>query len=89
MGIDDLLDDVEEEQEKDEVEELTEELGIDDKEELEAQAERLSQAYSMLIEMDKRLREMEQEMVLMRHALIAVLDDEDSDETAWEQYRDE
>lgn len=89
MGIDDLLDDVEEEQEEDEVEELTDELGIDDKEELEAQAERLDQAYSMLIDMDKRLREMEQEMVLMRHALIAVLDDEDSDETAWEQYRDE
>lgn len=89
MGLDDLLDDTEEEQAKQEVEELADELNIEDKEELEAQAERLKDAYDMLIKMDKRLREMEQEMVLMRRALIEVLGDDDSDETAWEKYDDE
>jgi hypothetical protein len=89
MGLDDLVDDVEEGEKEEEVEELADELDVDDKEELEKQEGRVSELYEMLIQMDKRLSDMEDELSLMRYALIKALDDEELKETKWEQIRDE
>jgi hypothetical protein len=89
MGLDDLVDDVEDEKEEEEVEELTDELDVDDKEDLEKQTGRLNDLYEMLIQMDKRMSEMEEELSLMRYALIKILGDEDLETTQWEKYRDE
>lgn len=78
MGFDDLIDDVEEEKKQDEVEELKESLGIEDKEDMEQLEGRLQNLMSMQITLDKRMEEMEDEVRILRKALGAVLKEIDS-----------
>lgn len=64
-GIDDLVDNAE----QDEVNELADELGIDDKEELEQLNQKIADIYELLVGIDKQLEETENKLSMHENAI--------------------
>lgn len=59
MGIDELVDDVDEQKDEDEAKSLLDKFGVDSREELEELDDRLSRALRLLVQYDKRIEELE------------------------------
>lgn len=68
-GLDDLVDDVDEEKEKEEVEGLMDELGIEDKEELEELETKLDRVQTGLIHYDKQMERLERRISVLEGAV--------------------
>lgn len=64
-GIEDLLDDAE----KDEVDKLADELGIEDKEQLNKVDSKISDLYKLLVSFDKKMEELEDRITMIENAL--------------------
>ena len=64
-GIDDLVDNAE----QDEVNELADELGIDDKKELEQLNQKIADIYELLVGIDKQLEETENKLSMHENAI--------------------
>lgn len=60
MGLDELADEKEQEQKNNKVEGLKEQLGVENEEELEQLDDRLGMSIRMLVNLDKRIEELEQ-----------------------------
>lgn len=73
-GIDDLIDDAEEE----EVTELATELGLEDKQDIEELDNRLSDIYTLLIAFDKQLEKIENRLKMLEKTVLA--DDQENQE---------
>lgn len=75
MGLDDLTDEVEGEVAESEVEELTDKLGIEDKQELEELDDRLSTMFSMYSSLASTVDEIEKEVKIHKKVLGTVLEE--------------
>lgn len=78
MGLGDITDDVKEETKEEEVENIADELGIEDKEDLEHLSDRITRLFNTIQSMDKRIEELEKqelqdEIRVNRGAIAAVL----------------
>lgn len=69
MGLDELADNKKEEQKNNKVEGLKEELGVEDKEDMQELDSRLSKALQMIITMDRRIEELEGRLAVIERAL--------------------
>lgn len=66
MGLDDLVDDTKESKEKEEVNTLSEELGVDDLEDLEKVDGRLQDLFQIMISQDRRIEELEDDIRVLK-----------------------
>lgn len=73
MALEDITKDVEEETKAEEVEEVSEELGIEDKEDLENLSNRITRLYQMVESIDNSLDELEKDMKINRGAIVAIM----------------
>lgn len=78
MGLGDITDDVKEETKEEEVENIADELGIEDKEDLEHLSDRITRLFNTIQSMDKRIEELEKqklkdEIRVNRGAIAAIL----------------
>lgn len=70
MGIDDVVEDVKEDQAQQEIGELKDGLGIEDKEELEEYDDRLHTLAKTVIAHDKKIEQLDREIAVLREALL-------------------
>lgn len=76
MALEDIANDVEEETKEEEVEELSNELGIEDKEDLEHLSDRITRLFNTVESIDRKLEELEgleKEIRVNRGAIAAIL----------------
>jgi len=79
-GLDELVDDVDKEQDKDEIEGMLDQLGIESKEELQKLEARLDGINEGLMTYDKRMERIENRLAIMEQALAKLIEEqEDSD----------
>lgn len=69
MGLDDLVDDVGEDKEKEELEELMDELGIEDKDDLEQLDGRLDRMFGIVLTLENDIENLKSEVNVLRSAL--------------------
>lgn len=69
MGLDDLVENEKDEEDKEKAETLSDELGIESKEELEELDDRISRLYESHINNDKRIESLEDDVALLMSAL--------------------
>jgi len=84
-GVDELISSADESAEEEQVEDITDELGIDDKEELEELDDRLDRAYELILQYDNRIEQLEEEVKTLRATIVKLITEEheqhDSDST--------
>lgn len=87
MGLDSLIDDEEEQQDKEQADETADELGIEDKEELEELDDRLGNTYEIITDLHERVENLEEENSLLRGAVAKLVDEVESmqgdQDTSW------
>lgn len=75
MALEDITEDVQEETKKEKTEDLSDELGLEDKEELEKFNENITRLHEMIESIDRQLEELEKDMRVNRGAIVAVMEE--------------
>lgn len=73
MALDDLVDDVDKEQEKEEMEGILDELGVDSKEELQKLEDKLDRVQTGLIQYDKRMESIENRLDILEGTIARLI----------------
>jgi len=91
MGLDDIIDSGKEDAKESKVNELAEELGVEDKEDLEKLNNQMKTLSEIVISLDKEVEELREEVSALRSGVIQALDnpkegekEQDEDDSAWE-----
>jgi len=72
-GVDDLIDDADEDADERQVQEAKDKLDIEDKEELEELDDRLSRAYKLILQYDSRIEQLEEEVETLRSTVVKLI----------------
>lgn len=80
-GLDELVDDVEDDTEQQEVEGMMDELDIENKEDLEQLQDRLEGVNQGLMNYDRRMERIEDRLTVLEKAVAQLLRDDDENET--------
>lgn len=75
MGLEDIAKDAKEEQEESEKENLKEDLGVDDIEELEELDDRLQKAVESSMAQDKKIEDLENDILIIKKSISTVIRD--------------
>jgi uncharacterized coiled-coil protein SlyX len=82
MGLDDMGESARQSKDEEETEQLKEELGVEDKDDLERLEKRTQTQSKIEMALDSRVEELEKEVKVLRKALAAVIEElDDSDST--------
>lgn len=77
-GLDDVIDEADDDADKRKVQNIADKLGVEDKEELENLDDRLDDAYEMVIEYDRRIEKLEEQVSILTSAVNELLNDDSS-----------
>lgn len=75
MALEDITKDAEEETKEEKVDEVSDELGVEDKEDLENLNDRIKRVHQMLDSIDKNLQELEADMQINRGAIASIMNE--------------
>lgn len=84
-GMDELLDSAEQE----EVQEVADKLGVDDKEDLQQLDDRISDLYELLVSQDKKIEQLERRLDVQEELIRKLINDDEDTKTDNEQNTDD